>query len=97
MNKHDAAIAAGEEAHRILNSPAFTQAYDDVRAALLKQWEETPTADSETAVDIHRRLKCLSDIRRAMEYRITNGKLAQKELTAREKTVNMLKRPFAKR
>lgn len=99
MNKHEAAMAAGEEAQRILNSPVFTQAFDDVRAALLKQWEETPTdlASRETCIDIHRRLKCLADIRKAMDYRIQTGKLAQKELSGMERAANMLKRPFAKR
>jgi hypothetical protein len=99
MNKHEAAVAAGEEAQRILNSPVFSQAFDDVRAALVRQWEETPTdqASRETCIDIHRRLKCLADIRKALDYRVKTGQMAQKELTAREKAVNMLKRPFAKR
>lgn len=92
MDKHELAVNRGEEASRVLNSEVFGQAFADVRAALLKTWETLPTSDSEDARDIHRRLKCLSDVRKALEYHVSTGKLAQKELSAREKLQRALGR-----
>ena len=65
MDKHEAAVARGEEASRVLNSEVFNQAFADVRAALVKTWESLPTSDAENARDIHRRLKCLDDVKKA--------------------------------
>lgn len=94
MNKHEAAVAAADEAQRILGSELFQQAFEDVRQALMKQWEETPTdsVNRETCVDIHRRLKCLADVKKALSYRIDTGKLAKLEISAADKARNMVKR-----
>ncbi len=92
MDKHELAVKRGEEASRVLNSEVFGQAFADVRAALLKTWETLPTSDAENARDIHRRLKCLTDVRKSLEYHISTGKLAQKEVSAREKAGQVIRR-----
>jgi hypothetical protein len=92
MDKHELAVIRGEEASRILKSEVFAQAFADVRAGYLKTWEGLPTSDGENARDIHRRLKCLTDVKKALEYHIDTGKLAQKELTGREKAGQVIRR-----
>ena len=92
MDKHEAAVARGEEASRVLNSEVFNQAFADVRAALVKTWESLPTSDAENARDIHRRLKCLDDVKKALKYHISTGNMAQKELSAREKAGRVIRR-----
>ena len=85
MEKAEYQALKGEEASRILSSDVFTQAFEDVRQALLKQWEELPTADKDTAYDIHRRLKCLGDIKTALTVRIQTGKLIEAKIAKAEK------------
>jgi len=85
MDKHEAAMQRGEEASRILNSELFTRAFEDVRTALLKQWEQMPVGDTEDAQDIHRRLKCLQQVKTALVEHIRTGRMAEKELSAMEK------------
>lgn len=85
MDKHEAAMIRAEEADRILNSAVFGAAFDEVKAALFKTWAELPTSDSENARDLHRRLKCLDQVKRALEEHIRTGKLVQKEIEGRAK------------
>jgi len=89
MDRIELAIVRSEEASRILGSELFTRAFEDVRAALFKTWAELPTGDTENAKDIHRRLKCLDQVKRALEEHVRSGKLAQKEIEGRDK------RPFS--
>lgn len=88
MDKHEAAVARGEEALRILGSPVFQASFDAVREAYLKQWESMPTADTEDARDLHRRLKCLKDVHTALNEHVKSGRIAQRELSMREKIRN---------
>lgn len=85
MDKFELAVVRAEDADRILNSGVFTAAFDDVKAALFKTWAELPTSDTENARDLHRRLKCMDQVRRALEEHIRTGKLVQKEIEGRAK------------
>lgn len=85
MDKHEAQMQRGEEASRILNSQLFSQAFEEVRAAYIKTWQELPTSDDENARDIHRSLKCLERVRKDLEHHISTGRLIAKELSMREK------------
>lgn len=93
--EHD--MQRGEEALRILNSPVFADAFDQVRQAYLRTWEALPTADTEDAQDVHRRIKALADVRKQLEAIVSGGKLAAKTLTKRERIANAARRlnPFA--
>lgn len=85
MDKLELAAVRAEEAERVLNSQVFSAAFEDIRAALVKTWAELPTSDTENARDIHRRLKCLDQVKRALEEHIRSGKLAQIEIEGRQK------------
>lgn len=89
MDKIEHNIHRAEEAMRIVNSELYTGAFEMVRQSYLKTWEGLPTADSENAADIHRRLKCLADVQKVLTEVINTGKLAQRELTAREKAAKL--------
>lgn len=94
MDKHEAHIRDGDEASRILNSAVFAEAFADVRQALMQELEATPTTKDgdDRAGDIRRRLKCLAQIRSALSYRVDTGKLAQKELSLKEKAAQGARR-----
>lgn len=94
MDKHEQAIARGEEATRILNSDTFASSFAAIREAYLREWEDMPTSNTEAARDIHRRLKCLADVRTALQAHISSGKLAAKELSMRERVGNGARTAF---
>lgn len=97
MIDHEKQIQRGEEASRILNSQVFADAFENVRLAYVRTWEGLPTADVENAQDVHRRLKALADVRKALETHVQTGKLAQKALTRLQKAEAYAKKlnPFA--
>lgn len=97
MDRTESQIRDADEAARILNSPLFERAFEDVRQAIQQQLEETPTtADGDDAAhDLRRRLKCLGQVKAALSYRVDTGKLAQRELSLREKAAHGVRR-FAK-
>lgn len=83
--EQEANIRRGEEALRILTNPLFQESFEAVRTAYLKQWEAMPTADTVSAVDIHRRLKALEDVRTALEAHVNGGRIAEKAQSMRDK------------
>lgn len=92
MDKHELAVKRGEEAERLLNNPAFSQAFEDTRQALLKTWAALDTTDeryAEFAKDIHRKVKMLEAVERCLKEHITTGKINQKTIEA------ATKRPFS--
>jgi hypothetical protein len=94
MDKHELAVIRAEEADRILSSQVFGAAFDDVRAALFKTWAELPTGDTENARDIHRRLKCLDQVKRALEEHVKTGKLAAREIEGRSRLAQSVRNAF---
>lgn len=101
MINHEQHIQRAEEALRVLNSQVFREAFDEVRTAYLKTWEALPSVDSDEsrqhAADLHARIKALADVRKALETHVQTGKLAQKELSRRERAANYAQKlnPFA--
>lgn len=91
MDKLEQKVIRAEEASRILNSEIFNQAFDDVRAALLKTWEELPTAEEKVAQEIHMRIKCLADVKKALRHHIESGKMAEREITGRQKAAKAVR------
>lgn len=83
MDKIERSVVRADEAERVLASVVFSEAFDAVKAGILATWAELPTADSENARDLHRRLKCLEQVKRALEEHIRTGKLARKEIEGR--------------
>jgi hypothetical protein len=86
MDKHEAAIARGEDAKRIVDSPIFTEAFETIRTAYFRQLEELPIAGndehgtpySEHAADLLRRIKCVGDVKTALTAMVTTGKISEK-------------------
>lgn len=57
-----------------------------MRQSLLRTWEGLPSVgEDENARDIHRRLKCLAEVKKSLEVMIETGKLAQHQLSRMEK------------
>ena len=83
MDRLELATMRADEADRIINSEVFKAAFDDVKAAILSTWADLPTADTENAKDLHRRLKCLEQVKRALVEHVATGKLAKKEIEGR--------------
>ncbi len=86
MDKVEQEIMRAEEAQRLLNSPMFERAFSDTRTALLETWAALDKSDSEHSKDLHRMVKCLDKVKRCLEYHISTGKLAQKQIESREKS-----------
>lgn len=93
MDKHETAVRHGEEAERILNSPVFAQAFEDVRQAYIAALEQLPTDETgdDEAKDYRRKLASLATVRAALTKHIQTGRIAQKTLTAREKVAERAK------
>jgi hypothetical protein len=78
-------ILAGSRAQRLLDDPALTQAFADVRAAIIERWETAPVRDVEGQHELHLMLKCLTNVRENLELAVTNGKVAVEELKTRNR------------
>jgi len=94
MDKIETQIRDADEASRILNSPLFAQAFEDVRLSLITALELIPTTGEgdDQAKDVRRKLAALSDVRYTLTKRIETGKLASRELSLREKAALGAKR-----
>jgi hypothetical protein len=97
MDKHQAQIRDGDEAARIINSPLFEKAFEDVRQTFIAALEVIPTTSDgdDQAKDVRRKLAVLAIVKSALTRRIDTGKLAQREISLREKASQGIKR-FAK-
>ena len=88
MDRLEHATHRAEEASRILNSEMFAQAFADTRQALVNVWAGLDTTDDrygEFAKDLHRKIKCLDSVKRALSEHIATGKLAQREIDGRSR------------
>jgi len=101
MDKHEAIAARADEAQRILNSLLFNDIFDGIRRRYVEEWAELSThkaEDLELGRDIHRRVKCLDDVRAVLISCINAGKVLQKEQSMREKalagTKNLMNRVY---
>lgn len=73
-------IERADRARAILESPVYTQAWDDTRAAIIMLIETTPLSQTQTAEDLRRCLKLLRDVRSNMELFMKQGKVASFKL-----------------
>lgn len=85
MDKLEVSVIRAEEAKRLIESPMFSQAFDDTREALLEAWAGLDNPNSDHAKDLHRMVKCLEKVRKCMEEHIQTGKIAQKEIEGRKR------------
>jgi hypothetical protein len=93
MDQHEQQMMRGEEAQRILNSPAWIAAFTDTRTAMLEALAGLDTLDDKHAPELHRMVRCLEKVKRALEEHVTTGKLAHKEIEMRKKRFSFLKQP----
>jgi len=95
MDKSEATAARADEAARILNSPLFNDIFEGIRKAYVNEWAELSThkaEDRELGRDIHRRVKCLDDVRACLERCIDAGKVLEKQRSLLEKAQAQAKR-----
>lgn len=81
--KPEEVISTGARAMRLLEDPVLTQAFADVRLAIIERWEAAPIRDTEGKHELHLMLRLLTDVKANLELAVTNGKLAQEELRTR--------------
>lgn len=79
------AIERANKAKAILESPAYQEAFDQVRMRLIEGIENCPVADVKKAEDFRLCLKLLKSVRMNMETAINTGKLEQFRLEEAEK------------
>lgn len=94
MDKIEAQIREADEASRIVNSPLFAQAFEDLRQVYITALELIPTTElgDDQAKDVRRKLAALSEVRSALTKRIDTGKLAHKQQSMLEKAAQVARR-----
>jgi hypothetical protein len=69
-------IDRGVKAKAILDSPAYSEAYELVRSEIIRRIESCPLQDTQIAEDLRRCLRLLRDVRLNMEVALKSGTLA---------------------
>jgi uncharacterized small protein (DUF1192 family) len=81
----EAGIDRANNAKAVLEAPAYKDAYQAVRNALIERIERCPMADVATAEDLRRCLKLLRDVQLNMEIAVNSGVLDQFNLEQQKK------------
>lgn len=87
MNNLELKIMRGEQAQQVLSNPLFEQAFNDTRAGIMEAWAGLSTSDekrSEYSADLHKMLKCLERVKKALTEHITTGKMAAREIEGKK-------------
>lgn len=69
-------IDRGAQAERIVNDPLFAGAFEDIRQAILRKIETSPTRDREGREYLFLMLKALNDVRGNLEGKVRDAKYA---------------------
>ena len=77
-------IDRGQKAQAVLDSPAFQDAFENVRAAIFDNIERCSLTDTATAEDLRRCLKLLKDVRLNLVGAMNAGKKVAFELSRAE-------------
>lgn len=88
-------IIDAEEASRVLNSKAFSDAFQDMRLQILEEMAKAPVRDAEGLQFLALSIKALDGLKARMEHRISTGKLAAVQIERREKE-SLVKNLFRK-
>lgn len=83
------------KAKAVLESQAFKDAFEGVRAAIIDRMERCSLTDTQTAEELRRCLKLLKDVRLNLEEAVNVGALANFKLAqAEERKKNPLRNFF---
>lgn len=74
-------IDRGNRAQALLDDETLQAAFANVREAILTQIEGCPIRDTEGAEKLRLMLKLLRDVKANLETAVSNGKIAEVELT----------------
>jgi hypothetical protein len=78
-------IDHANKAKAVLDNPAYSGAYDAVRAAIIERIEKCPLSDTQVAEDLRRCLKLLRDVQLNMVVAMNSGKVEAFRLAEDEK------------
>lgn len=67
--------AKADRCKRLMEDPDLKQAFQDVRNALLRKFEECSTTDADSMVDIRKRLHLLDSVEANLRQAIEDGQL----------------------
>jgi hypothetical protein len=80
-----AEIERANKAKSVLDSPAFQEAFVDVRLGIIAALEKCPMADNDAANDLRRCLKLLTLLKANLQGRIQTGKIVEFRLAEEAK------------
>jgi hypothetical protein len=85
--------AAGMDALRVWDDPAFVKARTSVREAIVQRWATSPVADLEGQHELRLMLKLLDDLEGNLKQAIATGRMADMEIerSAKEKLKRRIK------
>jgi hypothetical protein len=73
-------LERGQRAQAVLNNPAFTDAFEMVKQAIVEAWSVAPIRDREGQHELKLQLKLLGDVRANLERALADGKMAAESL-----------------
>jgi hypothetical protein len=80
MDKLEAEVKKGDAAETLLETQAFKDAEQSVRAAIFDKWATSPLADIEGQHELRLMLKLLDDLLGNLRLAVSNGKFSCNEL-----------------
>lgn len=80
----DSTIQIGEDANRVLESPAFQAAFETVKAQIAKQWKESSIRDAEGQRLLLQFARVADDFERILRSMVAAGDYAQAQIDLRK-------------
>jgi len=87
----DKRIYDADQARLVLENPAFSQAFDDIKMELIEQWQNSPARDKVGREHLYQLLRLTNKLELTLRSSLESGQLAKVDLAHKQKISDRLK------
>lgn len=91
MSDLDKRIYDADQARLVLENPAFSQAFEDVKQEIIESWKNAPARDKEGREELFKLLKMAEKLEQILRQSMESGQLAKVEIRHKESLMERAK------